>query len=171
MLTKDNILIASANLTNMSNFITMSFWDVYKSKFDHAKSWGGRCIVCLPFSSRSLVGCQSKPCCRGRPCHRSRPHRSWPHWSRPRRSRPCRSRPRRSRPRRSIKVWQTWKLKSVENLKSTQLKKTYSSKMHSKLLLHAQGPRKWLFVFWPLNLKYSLILKCYLILIILLLRI
>ena len=32
--TKDNMLKASANLTNMSNFITMKFWDVPKSKFD-----------------------------------------------------------------------------------------------------------------------------------------
>ena len=49
--------MALANLTNMSNFTILSFWDIYKSKFDHDKSWGGCCVVvstCLPFSSRSL---------------------------------------------------------------------------------------------------------------------
>ena len=31
--TKDNMLMASANLTNMSNFTILRFWDVYKYKY------------------------------------------------------------------------------------------------------------------------------------------
>ena len=34
MCVKYNLPLALAKLTNMSNFITMRFWDVLKSKFD-----------------------------------------------------------------------------------------------------------------------------------------
>ena len=32
--TKDNMLMGSANLTNMSNFTLLRFWDVYKYKYN-----------------------------------------------------------------------------------------------------------------------------------------